>query len=220
MRDGMDATRTIPEFTWRLTDGMRARIAADALAFIVERYGLGQAEHDALAAVPIRWRRARGSSAFYMRAAHGFDGPHILLRVPPGVMATWNTYRRARARFSTPPGGIPLPVRVLATAVLVHEYTHAVQHGIAGGPKRRYSEVETTENEIEYVRREVPQAFGLLVPVVRKAPKRRGARRAARTAPAAPTGLAALRATVLRFGATLTGLLAPRAVPARRSSPR
>ncbi len=220
MRPGMDATREIPTFTWRLTDEKRARITADALDFIVERYGLTPAQRALLAAVPIRWRRARGSSAFYTRAAHGFGGPHILLRIPPGIMAKWNTYRRARARFSTPPGGIDLPVRILATAVLVHEYTHAVQHGVVGGTRRRYGEVETTENEIEYVRREAPEAFGLLVPVVRKAPRRRGTRRAGRAMPAPQTGLAALRATVLRFGATLTGLLAPRPAPAPRSSPR
>jgi hypothetical protein len=187
----------------------------EALAFVVARYGLDASQSAALEAVPIRWKRSRGCSAFYMRGAHGFRGPHILLRVPPGATGTWNTYRRARARFSTPPGGIALPVRVLATAVLVHEYTHAIQHGIAGGAKRRYSEVETTENEIEFVRTAAPEAFARLVPVERRTPRRRGSRRKA-----AATGLAALRATVLRFGATLTGLFGPRTPPVRRSSPR
>lgn len=53
------------------------------------------------------------------------------------------------------------------TVVLVHEYTHAVQHGVCGGSKRRYSEVETTENEIEFVRRHAPVAFEQLVHVQR-----------------------------------------------------
>ena len=147
----------------RLTLRARQAIHRDALAFVAERYGLDAARSEALAAIPVRWKRARGSSAFYLRAAHGFDGPHILVRVPGGARVRWHTYRRARARFATPPGGIDLDVPTFAGAVLVHELTHALQHGVAGEPRRRYSEVETTENELEFVRRREPEAYARLV---------------------------------------------------------
>ena len=207
----------------RLTARARASIHRDALEHVAARYALSGPERDALAAVPIRWRRGRGSSCFYPRAAHGFAVPHILVKVPAGARARWHTYRRARARFSTPPGGIELDVRVLATAVLVHELTHALQHGVAGGPRRRYSEVETTENEIDFVRRAAPEAFARLVPVVRAParPSREGARKAASGGGAPASALHALRAIVLRFAGSFAGLMRPaEAPPAPRSSRR
>ena len=192
----------------RLTERARSGIHAEALAFIRERYDLSDEQSETLAAIPVRWRRGTGASAYYPRRAHGFDGPHILLRVPRGARAQWHTYTRARARFGTPPGGIELDTRTLAAAVLVHELTHAVQHGATGSARRRFSEVETTGNEIEFVRRHAPDAFALLVPVLRR-PRRR-AKPAARVA---PSGLAALRAIVLRTAAAL-GLVMQATAPA------
>ncbi len=237
---GMDAARpprsaratrgAAPARGLRLTERARAGIHADAVGHVAARYGLADAERSALAAVPLRWRRGRGSSGFYPRPAHGFPGPHILVKVPTGARTRWHTYRRARARFTTPPGGIELDVRVFATAVLVHELTHALQHGVAGGVRRRYSEVETTENEIEYVRRAAPEAFAQLVPVVRAPARRTKARAAAsRALPAgepaaahASSALHALRTIVLRFAGSFAGLMRPASppAPAPRSSPR
>ena len=197
----------------RLTASLRDSIRDDAVAFIAERYSLDAVQRTELAAIPIRWRRGCGASAYYPRRAHGFAGPHILLRFPPAARAQWHTYRRARARFSTPAGGIALDAPVLATAVLVHELTHALQHGACGHVRRKFSEVETTENEIEFVRRRSPEAFAQLVPVVRRAP-RRAARAAAKL-----TGLAALRAIVLRAAGTLAGLIQPRPGAAPRPQP-
>lgn len=208
------ATRAPAGAELRLTERTRASIHAEALAFVRERYELSDEQASRLAAIPIRWRRGTGASAYYPRRAHGFAGPHILLRVPRGAMAQWHTYSRARAKFGTPPGGIALDTRTLAAAVLVHELTHAVQHGAAGGDRRRFSEVETTGNEIEFVRRRAPEAFALLVPVLRRTPRRAKATPAVR---AAPAGLAALRAIVLRTAAVL-GLVRP--APASTPRPR
>ena len=210
---GMDAAAATIS---RLTLRARESIHREALAFVAERYGLDAERTAALAAIPVRWKRARGSSAFYLRAAHGFGGPHILVRVPGGARVRWHTYRRARARFATPPGGIDLDVPTFAGAVLVHELTHALQHGMAGEPKRRYSEVETTENELEFVRLRAPEAYARLVPVLPK-PRRRAGRPAA-----PPSGLAALRAAVLRMAARVVGRLTapPPAPPPPRSRRR
>jgi hypothetical protein len=204
----------------RLTERTRAAIREDALDFVSRRYGLETAQRSALGAIPIRWRRGRGASAYYPRRAHGFAGPHILLRVAPGATARWHTYRRAGARYATPPGGIELDARTLAVAVLVHEYTHALQHGAAGGLRRRFSEVETTGNEIEFIRLRAPEAFAQLVPVVRR--PRRAAKGRARGAAARGTALAALRAIVLRAAGRLAGLVsAPPPTTRRRTrSPR
>lgn len=206
----------------RLTEGERSRIRTAALAFVGERYRLTQARLADLASIPIRWRRGSGSSAYYPRRAHGFDRPHILLRVPRGATARWHTYRRARARFGTPPGGIELDVRVLAGAVLVHELTHAVQHGATGDGRRRFSEVETTENEIEFVRRHAPAAFAQLVPVLRKKRATAAARKVGRGAARAdaPRGLAALRAIVLRTAGALAALVRTASAPAPQPTPR
>ena len=204
----------------RLTERTRAAIREDALDFVCERYGLGSAQRTALEEIPIRWKRGRGASAYYARRAHGFAGPHILLRVAPGPSARWHTYRRTGARYSTPPGGIELDSRTLAVAVLVHEYTHALQHGAAGGLRRRFSEVETTGNEIEFVRRRAPEAFAQLVPVVRRA--RRSAKAAARRSTGRGTALAALRAIVLRAAGRLAGFVSgtPPTTRRRTRSPR
>lgn len=188
----------------RLTAKLRADIHASAVEFVANRYQLTAEQRATLAATPIRWRRGRGASAYYQRHAHGFDRPHILLRVAPGASAYWHTYRRARARYSTPPGGIELETRILAIAVLIHELTHALQHGACGHDKRAFSEVETTENEIEFIRQHAPQAFAKLIPVVRRTRKK------VRGSPPPPSGLAALRAIVLRAAGTLAGLIQPR----------
>jgi hypothetical protein len=150
----------------------------DAIEFVVEREGLSPAQRAALEAVPIRWRRRRSASRFYLKASHGFPGPHILVSVARGATVRWHTYRRVRAGLVTPPAGVPVPASLHATIALVHELTHAVQHGVCGTPQRRYSEVETTANEIEFVRRVAPEAHARLVPVraAKSAPRRAAVR--------------------------------------------
>lgn len=163
-----------------------------AIDFLAEREGLSAEQRAALEAVPIRWRRRRGGSRFYSGPAHGFPGPHILLSVGRGSEQRWHTYRRVRAGLTTPRQGIPMAMELHATVVLVHEFTHALQHGVCGTPRRRFSEVETTDHEIEFVRRVAPDLHAQLVPVVRKAPgtgssrRRRGSPRTVRRASRVP----------------------------------
>jgi hypothetical protein len=155
---------------------IRRQIVERAAAFIRQRYRMDPTAAEMLTALPVRWRQGAGRSAFYRRPCRGYDGPHILLRVPPAAFARWHTYRRMRARWATPRHGVELPIDVLMTVVLIHEYTHAVQHGVCGGVARRYSEVETTENEIEFVRLHAPAAYAALVPMSTARSRRRPAR--------------------------------------------
>ncbi|MBL9140959.1 MAG: hypothetical protein JNK53_03750 [Phycisphaerae bacterium] len=148
-----------------MTSAVRQQIARSAGEFIRKRYRMDAEAAQRLLDVPVCWRRGGGRSAFYPRACRGHAVPHIVLRVPKGAFARWNTYQRVRARWTTPRGGIELPIDLLMTTVLIHEYTHALQHGTCGGTKRRYSEVETTENEIEFIRLHAPTAFAQLVAV-------------------------------------------------------
>lgn len=175
-----------------------------AIDFLVEARGLAPSQRAQLEAVPIRWRRRRGRSRFYTGAAHGFGGPHILLCVGRGHEVRWHTYTRVRSGLTTPREGIAMPVSLYVSVVLVHEFTHALQHGVCGTPRRRYSEVETTDNEIEFVRRMAPRLHAQLVPVRAGVQGRRSARTGprarARTRPLARRGV---------FG-WLLGLLSPR----------
>lgn len=185
-----------------MTRALRAEIAARAAAFIRHRYRMDADAAARLNELPIRWRRGNGRSAFYKRSCRGFEGPHILLRVPRGATARWHTYRRVRAKWVTPPRGVELPLEVLMTVVLIHEYTHAVQHGICGGAPRKYSEVETTANELEYIRQVVPAAYSQLMPI---APGRRMMKpvrvKSARPAGAHGFALRLLRGIVVRYQA-------------------
>jgi len=149
----------------RLGPALKRRVVSRAIDFLVERAALTEPQRRSLEAIPIRWRRRRSPSRFYLRACHGFEGPHILVSVPRGALVRWHTYRRVRAGLVTPSAGIPVPAELHASIALVHELTHAMQHGVCGTPPRRYSEVETTANEIEFVRRVAPQVHAQLVPV-------------------------------------------------------
>ncbi len=57
----------------------------------------------------------------------------------------WITYDRKTV--GTTSKGIILPKLLHMTVILIHEFTHAVQHF----EKRNFSEVETTRNEVKYM---------------------------------------------------------------------
>lgn len=66
----------------------------------------------------------------------------------------WYTYDRKTVGITSK--GIVVPKLLRITITMIHELTHAVQH-FEG---RKYSEVETTENEIEYVGMVSPSTLG------------------------------------------------------------
>jgi hypothetical protein len=173
----------------RFTDALRRRLVAQAIDFLAAEYELDAAQQRALHALPIVWRRRHGCSAFYMKPKHGFAGPHILIRVPRGATARWSVYRRVRVGLVAPPQGIEMPVALFAAVVLVHEFTHAIQHGVCGTPKRPYGEVETTDNEIRFIEKVAPDVHAQLLPLKAKPRKRgtgAGARRVRETRPTVP----------------------------------
>jgi hypothetical protein len=173
----------------RFTESLRRRLVAQAIDFLATEYELDAAQQRALHAVPVRWRRRHGRSAFYMKARHGFAGPHILVSVPRGATARWSVYRRVRVGLVAPPQGIEMPVALFAAVVLVHEFTHAIQHGVCGTPKRPYGEVETTDNEIRFIEKVAPHVHAQLLPLRAKPRKRgtgAGARRVRETRPTVP----------------------------------
>ena len=56
----------------RFTDALRRRLVEQAIDFLAAEYELDAAQQRALHAVPVRWRRRHGRSAFYMKPKHGF----------------------------------------------------------------------------------------------------------------------------------------------------
>ena len=68
----------------------------------------------------------------------------------------WHTYDRKTVGKTS--NGIVVPELLLVTITIVHELTHAIQHF----QNRKYSEVETTQNEIEYVKIVSPSTLAFL----------------------------------------------------------
>lgn len=151
-----------------ITAAVRESIAAEARAFVGQRYGLDAEQLRRLAALPIVWQTGRQvlRGTCYCGPARGQAGPHIRLGIPAGPTATRSLYKRRTARLTTPPGGLEMPVRFALALTLVHEYTHALQYGIAGTEiKVRRGEVEPTRCEIEYLRVRAPELYAALVAV-------------------------------------------------------
>jgi len=162
----------------RFTERRRREALNDAVAFLAERYGLDAQQRKTLANVPIRWRRGGRRSTF--RAPRDGSPGSITVSLPRGSLVRWHAYRRVRAGWATPRSGVTMDLAMLARLVLVHELTHALQHGTCGGPRRRYSEVETTRNEIEFLRRHQPEAMMSLEPVERRTTRATSSRRSSK----------------------------------------
>lgn len=57
-------------------------------------------------------------------------------------------YRKANAGLTTPPKGLNVGIQIQTACAIIHELTHYVQ----GTENRKFSEVETTQNEIKYLK--------------------------------------------------------------------
>ena len=86
----------------------------------------------------------------------GYSQPTVICARPRGRIGKWWTYKRktigAMAR------GIKVSWNLHRTLILVHELTHYVQMV----EKRKYSEIETTLNEIRYVEKYHPSVAAKL----------------------------------------------------------
>jgi len=70
-------------------------------------------------------------------------------------------YKRVSVKLTAPHGGLLVGCELQVVSALIHELTHYVQ----GIEKRLFSEVETTINEIEYLKNNEPFWYSKLVPV-------------------------------------------------------
>lgn len=123
-----------------------------AMVFIKNKY-----PHIAFDEVPVRFSNTRHGSNFWLPdntenrigevniATHGY----LIL------------YKKVTAGLTTPDEGLLVGCELQVVTSIIHELTHFVQ----GYEKRLYSEVETTANEIEYLKDKEPFWYGKLVPV-------------------------------------------------------
>ena len=85
---------------------------------------------------------------------------HIKRRVRIAVKRlTWATYVKKRVGWYA--NWIPCELYESWALQFVHEFTHAIQ----GDQRRKYSEVETTRNEIDFAKEFFPHLFGRLTPI-------------------------------------------------------
>ena len=78
-------------------------------------------------------------------------------KVKIGLGSTkWHTYDRKTIGVTA--DEIVIPKLLLITVHIIHEFTHAIQHF----QKRKYSEVETTKNEMDYIQSVSPSTLTFL----------------------------------------------------------
>lgn len=85
---------------------------------------------------------------------HGKDGS-----VAIAVKHKLHLYNKQTVGLTTPKEGLSVGYVIGTACAIIHELTHFVQ----GAEKRKYSEVETTQNEIDYLKDSDPYWYGRLV---------------------------------------------------------
>lgn len=116
-----------------------------AIAFITEKY-----PHISLAEVRLNFSTTRNGSRYY----HA-DGS-INIRCSDKMFL----YRKATCGLTTPPQGLLIGCEINTACAIIHEITHYIQ----GIEKRKFSEVETTQNEIDYLKQHEPFWYNRLIP--------------------------------------------------------
>jgi len=77
-----------------------------------------------------------------------------------GVRDTLYLYKKKTAGLTVPDGGLKIGWKQALTSDLIHELTHAVQFKQG----RKYSEVETTRNQIEHLKQTNEFWYNKLIP--------------------------------------------------------
>jgi len=80
------------------------------------------------------------------------------------VHSNYTSYKLQRCKLKTPKNGIDVGVELNVTLLIIHEIVHYIQYK----EKRRQSEVETTQAEIDYLYENARHVYNKLVPVRKK----------------------------------------------------
>ena len=122
-------------FKYKNKDELKEKATIRAMEYLATRYEMTEGLRQHLEETEIWFTNGQGG--WYCKHKR---------KVKVGIKRDkWYTYKRKTVgKMSL---GITVPQLLCVTIILLHELTHAVQH-FEG---RKYSEVETTENEIEYV---------------------------------------------------------------------
>jgi len=128
------------------------RAIVKAMLFINNKY-----PHICFDDVPVRFSNTRHGSNFWLpdNVKNGIGEVNIATH---GYLFL---YKKVTASLTTPHGGLLVGCELQVVTSIIHELTHFVQ----GYERRLYSEVETTANEIEYLKENESFWYGKLVPV-------------------------------------------------------
>lgn len=92
-----------------------------------------------------------------------YDSSYLEKHVDIAIAEEILFYPRKSCEYKTPRGGLKVGRALAMILLLVHELTHHVQYC----EKRRASEVETNNNQIEYMRIHEPKWFKKLIKIKR-----------------------------------------------------
>jgi hypothetical protein len=82
-------------------------------------------------------------------------------KITIGITYLFHLYERQGAELKTPMGGLCVGYDIAIPSQIIHELTHYVQFL----EKRRFSEVETTRNEIAFLKKKDSYWYSQLIPV-------------------------------------------------------
>jgi hypothetical protein len=128
------------------------RAIVKAMVFIKNRY-----PHICFDDVPVRFSNTRHGSNFWLPESAENGMGEINIETHGKLIL----YKKVTAGLTTPHGGLLVGCELQVITSVIHELTHFVQ----GVEKRLYSEVETTANEIQYLKENEPFWYSKLVPV-------------------------------------------------------
>lgn len=142
----------------KINKGMPKKILAQvekaipkASAFIKAKY-----PHINIDEAKINFSHTRNSSNY----VHAYEGATEFINI--ATHGEIRMYEKVTCGLTTPHEGLNVGIELQIITALIHELTHYIQ----GVEKRVYSEVETTRNEIEYLKQNEPFWYNCLVPII------------------------------------------------------